>query len=387
MGEVAEQVGQYVTAFSSDLKDESLDGQRVVIGGIVTGFRRVITKANATMGVATLEDLQGSIEVVVFPKMYETDRATWTEGAILLVAGRIDHRGEEVSLLADLAVEWDDAVTRGPEAFAREVAAGDRGRGGRRGGGPGGGRAATGTATATAGRVASAGRCRSGQSRRPRRPRRPRPDCRRSPPSQSRSWRRRPRSRPLRSARAAGPVAVGPGFAADRPARPDEIRPGVPRVSPLRAGFGRGGCGRRGGQPAADRPGRADPHLRRARGLRAARRRPSGLAEADHRAGPPRRGACPGRPGLAGTDVPDREPARPGPPRPLRRRDDRSARPRDGDVQDAAPRAARWHPGRPPRAGPDRAADRCRWSSAGGSPTTPSCCPRSAAGSARASST
>src|SRR4051812_26041174 len=139
MGEVAEQVGQYVTAYSSDLKDESLDGQRVVIGAIVTGFRRVITKASATMGVATLEDLQGSIEVVVFPKMYEQTAATWTEGAILLVAGRIDHRGEEVSLLADLAVDWDAAIARGPDAFARDVAEGDRGRGRRGGGGAGNG--------------------------------------------------------------------------------------------------------------------------------------------------------------------------------------------------------------------------------------------------------
>ncbi|HEY8799227.1 MAG TPA: DNA polymerase III subunit alpha, partial [Candidatus Limnocylindrales bacterium] len=98
MGEVAEQVGQFVTAYSSDLKDESLDGQRVVIGGIVTGFRTVITKSRSTMGVATLEDLQGTIEVVVFPRLYETTAGTWTEGTILLVAGRIDHRGEEVSL-------------------------------------------------------------------------------------------------------------------------------------------------------------------------------------------------------------------------------------------------------------------------------------------------
>ncbi|HEY8847006.1 MAG TPA: DNA polymerase III subunit alpha, partial [Candidatus Limnocylindrales bacterium] len=92
MGEVAEQVGQFVTAYSSDLKDESLDGQRVVIGGIVTGFRTVITKSRSTMGVATLEDLQGTIEVVVFPRLYETTAGTWTEGTILLVAGRIDHR-------------------------------------------------------------------------------------------------------------------------------------------------------------------------------------------------------------------------------------------------------------------------------------------------------
>jgi len=132
MGEVAEQVGAFVTAYSGDLKDESLDGQRIVVAGIVTGFRTIITKAKSTMGVATLEDLQGTIEVVVFPKMYEVTAGTWTDGTILLVAGRVDHRGEEVSLLADLVLDWDAALARGPEAIAREVAAGDRGRAPRR---------------------------------------------------------------------------------------------------------------------------------------------------------------------------------------------------------------------------------------------------------------
>jgi len=136
LGEIAEAIGPFVTAWSGDLRDETLDQQRVVVGGIVTGIRMVITKAKATMAIATLEDLQGTIEVVVFPRLFEETRGTWTEGRILLVAGRIDHKGEEVSLLADLAVDWDVAVTRGAEAFARDVAAGDRGRG--RGGRPGG---------------------------------------------------------------------------------------------------------------------------------------------------------------------------------------------------------------------------------------------------------
>ncbi len=137
MGEVAEQVGLYVTAYSGDLKDESLDGQRIVVGGIVAGVRTVITKARATMAIVTLEDLQGTLEVVVFPRLYEQSAATWQEGAILLVAGRVDHRGEEVSLLADLVRAWDEAVAGGAEAFAREVAAGDRG-GRRRPGGTNG---------------------------------------------------------------------------------------------------------------------------------------------------------------------------------------------------------------------------------------------------------
>jgi DNA polymerase-3 subunit alpha len=136
MGEVADQVGSYVTAYSGELRDESLDGQRVVVGGIVTGVRMVVTKAKASMAIVTMEDLQGSIEVVVFPRLYEQTAPTWVEGRILLVAGRIDHKGEEVSLLADLAADWDEAAANGPDAFAREVAAGDR-SGRRRPGQPG----------------------------------------------------------------------------------------------------------------------------------------------------------------------------------------------------------------------------------------------------------
>ncbi len=104
MGEVAERVGEYVTAYSGDLKDELLDGQRVVLGGIVTGIRTILTKARSTMSVVTLEDLQGTLEVVVFPRTYETTAGTWRDGAILLVAGRVDHRGDEASLLADFGL-------------------------------------------------------------------------------------------------------------------------------------------------------------------------------------------------------------------------------------------------------------------------------------------
>ena len=140
MGEVADRVGDFVTAYSGDLKsDETLDGQRLVIGGIVVGSRTVVTRARSTMAVVTLEDLQGSIEVVVFPKLYEQTGPTWAEGAILLVAGRVDHRGEDVSLLADLVMPWDEAVARGAEDFARDVAAGDRGSFRRRPVGPGSG--------------------------------------------------------------------------------------------------------------------------------------------------------------------------------------------------------------------------------------------------------
>jgi DNA polymerase-3 subunit alpha len=206
MGEVADRVGDFVTAYSGDLKsDETLDGQRLVLGGIVVGTRTVVTRARSTMAVVTIEDLQGSVEVVVFPKLYDQTAATWQEGSILLIAGRVDHRGEDVSLLADLVKPWDEAILDGPEAFARSVAAGDRGSFRRRQGGSGQGPGGPG---------ADGHRNGNGNG----------------------SWSPRPAPGGAANGPAAAParppaVAVGPGG----PGLPTR-RADVPYVSPLRAG-------------------------------------------------------------------------------------------------------------------------------------------------------
>ncbi|MBA4170162.1 MAG: hypothetical protein H0X68_07130, partial [Chloroflexi bacterium] len=149
LGEHAAELGRFVTAYSTDM-GEDLDQQRVVVGGVVTEVRRVITKARATMGVATLEDLQGTIEVIVFPKIYEQTGTTWAEDAILLVSGRVDHKGEETVLLADAVWSWDEAAALGADAFAQQVFRLDRGR--RNGNSNGNGRAREPAPVAAAGR-------------------------------------------------------------------------------------------------------------------------------------------------------------------------------------------------------------------------------------------
>jgi DNA polymerase-3 subunit alpha len=142
LGDLATEMGRYVNAWSSDMTEE-LDQQRIVLGGVVTGLRRVITKSKSTMGVATLEDLQGSTEVVIFPKTFEETAGLWADDAVLLVAGRVDHKGEETVLLADSVWTWEQVLALGPDGFGPAVAAGERGR---RGGRPGGDRFGGGSA-------------------------------------------------------------------------------------------------------------------------------------------------------------------------------------------------------------------------------------------------
>ena len=133
MGDLASEMGRFVNAYSADFGEE-LDQQRVVIGGVVAAVRRVITKSKATMAVATLEDLQGSVDVVVFPKVFEETGPTWALEQILVVSGRVDHKGEETVLLAESVWTWEQVQALGPEAFARTVADSDRSRSRGRGG-------------------------------------------------------------------------------------------------------------------------------------------------------------------------------------------------------------------------------------------------------------
>ena len=72
------------------------------------------------MLVATLEDLQGSVEVVVFPKVFEQTAQSWADDSVVLVTGRIDRRDESPQILCEAVHQWDDAVRMGPMAFGAE---------------------------------------------------------------------------------------------------------------------------------------------------------------------------------------------------------------------------------------------------------------------------
>jgi DNA polymerase-3 subunit alpha len=117
--DIEAQLPEYVTAYSGELAEES-DQAKVTLGGIIQSSRRVITRAGATMLVATLEDLQGSVEVVVFPKVFADTANAWADDSIVLVSGRVDHRDDSAQILCEAVHAWDDAVRMGPAAYSAE---------------------------------------------------------------------------------------------------------------------------------------------------------------------------------------------------------------------------------------------------------------------------
>jgi DNA polymerase-3 subunit alpha len=62
----------------------------VAVGGIVSAIRALKTKKGDPMAVLTLEDSQGSVEVVVFPEAYGRFRQLIDTGALLLVRGKFE---------------------------------------------------------------------------------------------------------------------------------------------------------------------------------------------------------------------------------------------------------------------------------------------------------
>ncbi len=71
------------------------DGMSVKVGGIITSKKSKTTKNNNLMAFVTLEDLYGSMEVIVFPTVYEKYKNFIAEENIVLINGRISLKEEE----------------------------------------------------------------------------------------------------------------------------------------------------------------------------------------------------------------------------------------------------------------------------------------------------
>ncbi|MGH4050667.1 MAG: DNA polymerase III subunit alpha [Clostridium sp.] len=71
------------------------DGDKVIIGGIISSVNKKVTKNNDMMAFINLEDLYASVEVIVFPKTFEKYKSLLEEDEIVILKGRVSIREEE----------------------------------------------------------------------------------------------------------------------------------------------------------------------------------------------------------------------------------------------------------------------------------------------------
>ena len=86
--------------------DAEMNGQAVLVAGMVASVAHLITKAGKPFVKAVLEDLEGSIEVMVWSDVYTETVDLWDEGTVVLIEGKVATRDDGVQLSAKRASRY-----------------------------------------------------------------------------------------------------------------------------------------------------------------------------------------------------------------------------------------------------------------------------------------
>ncbi len=97
---IAQTGKEFTTAFVGELNEES-EGHVVTLGGIITAVRSFNTKKGDAMAFFQLEDPQGTIEVVAFPRVFAEARELIRSQVLVLVSGKVQTRDRKMAILAD----------------------------------------------------------------------------------------------------------------------------------------------------------------------------------------------------------------------------------------------------------------------------------------------
>ncbi len=110
---------------SADLKENG-DNLPVQVAGMVSGVRQITTRKGKQMAFVQLEDLSGSLEVVVFPGIFEDCRHCLYSGSVVFVRGRTSHKEEEeVKVIAEAIVPLPREIREVVISFAAGAGLGD----------------------------------------------------------------------------------------------------------------------------------------------------------------------------------------------------------------------------------------------------------------------
>lgn len=87
------QLARAVTCGLAQLPERA-DGEAVTVGGILGAVKHITTRKGEPMMFARLDDLEGAVEVVVVPAVLAESRELLVADRLVLVSGRVDHKGE-----------------------------------------------------------------------------------------------------------------------------------------------------------------------------------------------------------------------------------------------------------------------------------------------------
>jgi DNA polymerase-3 subunit alpha len=84
----------------SDVTDAMMN-KTVRVGGIIGDIKKILTKTGRPMLVAKLEDLNGTLEITVFPNTLEKTLTIWQKDNIIVVEGRVNQSFNGLKIICE----------------------------------------------------------------------------------------------------------------------------------------------------------------------------------------------------------------------------------------------------------------------------------------------
>ncbi len=94
-----------ITHATVDITEE-LGKQGVAVAGVLAEVRPFTTKKGEQMAFCRLEDLQGSVDVTVFPQLFREKRDLWKQDKIAIIWGKAEFRNGRMSIVADRVQDY-----------------------------------------------------------------------------------------------------------------------------------------------------------------------------------------------------------------------------------------------------------------------------------------
>ncbi|MBI5823927.1 MAG: DNA polymerase III subunit alpha [Chloroflexi bacterium] len=121
LNEFQTQLAQIVSYFSGQLSEANHE-EKVRVAGLVNAVRPYTTKTGKPMGFVTIEDIQGNIELVLFPKTWEKFREGMTIGQIIIVEGKVDQGNPPPKILVDTIRTEIKMILAADDPYAKQDA-------------------------------------------------------------------------------------------------------------------------------------------------------------------------------------------------------------------------------------------------------------------------
>ncbi len=106
INELLDPLEDEITCRICDIDPEEQKGKEITLAVVIREVRVILTKKNnSEMAFVKAEDTSGSVDVVVFPKLYQTTKNLLLDGKVVLISGKADLREDEISFLVEKMIE------------------------------------------------------------------------------------------------------------------------------------------------------------------------------------------------------------------------------------------------------------------------------------------